>query len=66
MVDVRNLFKKCKACNKIWMKTFGCPNVTCGSGMNNKDFLIQKQVLKYNFKIENGRISYTTTDISKQ
>jgi hypothetical protein len=31
-----------------------------------KDYLYQKNVLKYNFKIENNQITYTTQDNNNQ
>jgi hypothetical protein len=44
------------------MITLGCPQVTCGRKMVYKDYLYQKNILKYIFQIENNQITYKTKD----
>jgi hypothetical protein len=47
------------------MKTLGCDYVTCGQKATYKDYLYLKKVLKYNFEIIDGKITYTTQENTK-
>lgn len=50
--DIRDLFKKCPSCQKIWMRADGCDGSThCGNKPDDIfDFFKSKKQWKYSFK----------------